>query len=79
MPPAAIVVAVGAGVRLVHDHHLRTGAQELIAPSVGLDEIGRDNHVRVEIKNGLIEAAVAFKARDRARQHDFRLNVKLVA
>ena len=62
MPATAIVVAVRAGVRLVHDHHLRTGAQELIASAVGLDEIGRDNHVRVQIKDGLIEAAVALKA-----------------
>src|SRR5438093_6059172 len=78
MPPTAIIVAVRAGVRLVYDHHLRTCTQELIAASVGLDEIGRDNDMRVQIKDGLIEAAVAFKARDGARQHDFRLDVELV-
>jgi hypothetical protein len=30
----------GAGVSLVDDDQLRTGAQELVSPTVSLDEVG---------------------------------------
>ena len=34
-----------AGVGFVHDHQLGTGAEELRAPTLGLDVVGRDHHV----------------------------------
>ena len=48
----------GAGVRLIHDHQLRTGAREFVAPAGGLDIVGRDHDVGIEVEQRLAHRRV---------------------
>ena len=58
---SAALGAVGAGVRFVHDDHLRAAPQELVAPPVGLDEVQGDDDEGVSVEDGLAEGAVSFE------------------
>ena len=71
---------VGAGVGLVDDHQLRAGAEEVVAAAVGLDEVGRDDDVRVDARR-----ATGRRGRPRssrrggAGQDELGVEVELVA
>ena len=52
----------GTSVGLVDDHQFRGLIQELVAPSVGLDEVGRHDHERIAVEQGLAERHTSARA-----------------
>src|SRR5579862_5606729 len=58
MAAAASLATPCAGMRLIHDNEFRARTQELLQSSLRLDEVGGDDHERMEIKERLPEAAV---------------------
>jgi hypothetical protein len=42
---------------LINDDHFRTGAKEVITAAIGLDEVGRDNNIRIVVEERLTWAA----------------------
>jgi hypothetical protein len=75
--PACIWIS-GTGVRFVDDDQLGSGADELVAPGVALDEVCRDDRVRKHVENGLVRAAVsALKAPCGTREDQFGVEVEL--
>src|SRR6266487_3935928 len=70
--------AIGTGMRLVHDYQFGAGAQELVAPPLRLDEIGRDDGVGIALKKRLRGVAVALQPRGGTGQHQFGVEVKLL-
>ena len=66
-PRGADAAGADAGVGLVDDHQLGAGAQEVVAAAVGLDEVGRDDDVRVALEERLADRQAALQPVDRAR------------
>ena len=64
-------------MRLVHDHELRAGAHEIVAPPVGLDVIERDDEGGVVIEERLVDRQPAFQPGDGAGAHDLGGDVEL--
>ncbi len=64
---------------LVHYNELRAGAQEVVAPPVGLHEVRRDYDVRVAIEDGLACAQVTLQALGGTGEDLLRLDVELLA
>ena len=69
-------VGTGARVRLVDDHEFRTGAQEIVAPPVGLDVVERDDGVRVDLEDGFPGPQSPFETSRRPGGHDFGVDVE---
>ena len=69
---------VGAGVRLVDNHEFRTGAKELMPPSVALDVVCRDHREWIALEQRLILPAITLEPRSGARKHEFGLDMKLL-
>lgn len=61
----------------VHDHQIRAGAQELVAATRALDEIGGHHGDRVSLEDGLRADESAFQAANRAGQHQFGFQAEL--
>src|SRR5205823_1038794 len=61
MATAAASAGVGAGVRLIDDHELGAGANEVVAPAVGLDVVGRDDGERIPLEQRLADAETPLK------------------
>ena len=78
VPSAAPFAAVGAGMRLIHDHQFGAGAQEFVAPPLRLDEIRRDDGIGVALEERLRGVAVALQSRGGAGQHQFSIEVELL-
>ena len=68
----------GAAVGLVDDDEIRTMLDEIVDPSVGLDEIDRDDHEAVALEHGLRSPPCALELVHRGRQDQVRLDVELV-
>ncbi len=67
-----------AGVGLVHDHALRAGTQEVVAPAVRLDVVGGDDDEVVDVEERLADAAALLEPADGRGQHQLGLDVELV-
>ena len=67
-----------AGVGLVHDHQVGGQAQEVVATSVGLHEVGGDDHVAEVVEDRLARPALPLQAGDCAGQHLLRIDVELL-
>jgi hypothetical protein len=64
-------------VRLVHDHQLGAGAEELLPPPIGLDVIHRDDDEGVDLKEGLVQGADLLQAAGRAGKDELTFQVEL--
>ena len=67
---AAVARAEREGVRLVDDHELGAGAHEVLAAAVGLDEVGRDDDVRVLLEERAADRQAALEALRGRGQHE---------
>jgi len=77
---AALLLSEGAGVCFIHDHQFGAGAFEIVTFALGLDKLGRNDREGIEIKDGLIQTAQsAFQARGSGGQHQFGIDMELVA
>ncbi len=68
---------VHAGVRLVHDHQVGRGPQEVVPMPIGLDIVGGDHGDGEALEDGLVQPALALQAADGAREHQLGLEVEL--
>ncbi len=64
-------------MRLVDDHQVRGGAQEVVPTPLRLDEVGGHHGDRVALEQRLPEPEGPLQSRDGARQHQFRLQPEL--
>ena len=76
---AAAVVAEREAVGLVDDHELRAGADEVVAVTLGLDEVGRDDHVVVALEERLADPEAALQPACGRGEHELGVDVELVA
>ena len=79
MPSAAFVGGVRDGMRLVDDDEFGGGAQELVAPPLRLDEVGRDDDEGIALEDRFAHVQIAFQPGRRAGQHQLGVDVELVA
>ena len=66
-----------AGVGLVDDHQLRTGAEKLGPVPLALDEVDRDDRMVVELENRLIGDALPLEPGHGAREDELGVDVEL--
>src|SRR5205809_3730003 len=78
LSPTTAPACVSAGMRFVHNYQFGAGAQKLVAASIRLDEVRRDDHIRVALENRLSQAATALQPGSRARQHQLGVEVEFV-
>ena len=76
--PRSSAAAIGdAGVGLVDDQQVRASVPELLAQAGALDEVGRDDDVRVPVEKGLALEQAAFELADGAGQDEFGVDAEL--
>ena len=76
--PRPAAGAVGdAGVGLVDDQQVRAAVPELLAEPGALDEVGRDDDVRVPVEQGLALEQASFQPADGAGQHQLGVDAEL--
>ena len=67
VPARAGHAGVGAGVGLINDNEFGASPEEVAPPPVGLDEVRRDDDVRIHVEQRLADRALALKPGHGAR------------
>ena len=78
VPSAGASHCAGAGMRFIHDDHLRAASEEIVPPAVGLDVIQGDDSEGVMLEERTVLGDVPLKPPGGAGKNQFRVDMELV-